>query len=268
MYDISRYVDVASYIGWNWKIKTAGNSDLIHGNWRGCMKSLHRPHCTDKLLIEFSPIISIRTAALWAKYCKLVPSIKDFILDESLSDFWLKQNKLSWKTCYSLHSFTRYDTASQFYGFGKLNTLKRAPKLSGDPLMLTSMSVRTGQLWGQKGTIRETKILDHDVQQNGHQNQHKPTTTSRKKTFCQPAYRAGLSTSTTYHNWALLNTDSLDPQSYGRLHDSGNNMEPVPSTGPIVPETILKFISCNCSSEVDMPCKSNRCFCRQHEFDC
>ena len=47
-----------------------------------------------------------------------------------------------------------------------------------------------------------------------------------------------------------------------------NKMERVPSTAPIASECIITFVCCNCSTDTELPCKSNRCSCRQYGITC
>ncbi len=59
-------------------------------------------------------------------------------------------------------------------------------------------------------------------------------------TAIQHALRAYLQ----YHDWLLLDSQTLDPTEYGWTYTT--TYEPVGSHQSIAPESLLQFISCNC----------------------
>uniref|UniRef100_UPI00358E3900 uncharacterized protein n=1 Tax=Myxine glutinosa TaxID=7769 RepID=UPI00358E3900 len=75
----------------------------------------------------------------------------------------------------------------------------------------------------------------------------------------QHSLRAYLQT----RDWLLLQTPPLDVLDYGwKLGDQG--YAPVPTTDPIAPDYLLKFVCCNCEGE----CSTLRCCCKKQGVKC
>ena len=70
-----------------------------------------------------------------------------------------------------------------------------------------------------------------------------------------------------YRDWLMLESQSMNPREYGWIFT--DSFEPVGSTEPIAPPTILEFISCNCQITVTgNSCENNRCACRRYGMKC
>ena len=70
-----------------------------------------------------------------------------------------------------------------------------------------------------------------------------------------------------FHNWVMLDTRSKNPEDYGWSTTEENVFEPVSSMHQIAPDSLLKFVCCQCSMETEEPC-SGRCSCRKYGFHC
>jgi hypothetical protein len=65
----------------------------------------------------------------------------------------------------------------------------------------------------------------------------------------------------------MLESQSLDPIDYGLIFTGA--FEPLGSTEPIVPSSILKFISCNCQrTATENSRENNRCSCKRFGLKC
>ena len=68
-----------------------------------------------------------------------------------------------------------------------------------------------------------------------------------------------------YRDWILLETQSLPPIEYGWRKGNDKSWEPIPSSGNIAPESLLKLICCNCTAS-GSACATNICSCRKFGF--
>ena len=66
----------------------------------------------------------------------------------------------------------------------------------------------------------------------------------------------------------MLDTESLDPLEYGWEISSEGTYKLIPTKAAIAPESILNIICCNCSIDIEEPCKTQRCSCRRYGFNC
>ena len=175
------------------------------------------------------------------------------------------------------HSFTGCDTVSAIHGLGKVSTLKKmsntkAPSRALE--ILTRVRVTKNEivdaglelfqfLYGNPGTP-----LDQ-------QRYEKYNTLTAKKAFkpeklpptrdaaTQHILRAYLQ----FHDWMMLQSQSMDPTVYGWRRES--KFEPIGMLNAIAPEALLKLIFCNCrfTDEVQS-CSTGRCTCRKHGMKC
>ena len=71
-----------------------------------------------------------------------------------------------------------------------------------------------------------------------------------------------------YRDWALLESQSLDPSQYGWVKSS-QTFEPVGFEGEVAPAALLNFTACNCkTNNPDAACNSNRCSCKRMGLSC
>lgn len=75
----------------------------------------------------------------------------------------------------------------------------------------------------------------------------------------QHSLRAYLQT----RDWLLLQSPSLDVLEYG-WKQGEKGYAPVPTTDPIAPDYLLKFVSCNCAGD----CDTLRCCCKKQGVKC
>ena len=59
----------------------------------------------------------------------------------------------------------------------------------------------------------------------------------------------------------------LDPREWGCQCKNGQNLSPITSDREVVPENILKVITCNHKESVNH-CRTNRCSCRENGLPC
>ena len=57
-----------------------------------------------------------------------------------------------------------------------------------------------------------------------------------------------------FHNWVMLNAESLNLPDYGWKLAPGGTYEPTATKAMIAPESILDLIYCNCSVDMEQPC--------------
>ena len=71
-----------------------------------------------------------------------------------------------------------------------------------------------------------------------------------------------------YRDWALLESQSLDPSQYGWVKSS-QTFEPVCFEGEVAAAALLNFTACNCkTNNPDAACNSNRCSCKRMGLSC
>ena len=176
------------------------------------------------------------------------------------------------------HSFSGCDTVSSIYGFGKVNILKKmchdkAPseainKLKGLRALkedIADAGVRLFQyLYGQQDVPLNQQRYEkyNKLMVKGTFKPEKLPPTSEGA--AQHALRSYLQ----YHDWILLQSQSLDPTEYGWTYN-GVSFEPIGSLAEIAPESLIKFISCNCNIDTNGPsCNNYRCTCRKYGLKC
>ena len=67
--------------------------------------------------------------------------------------------------------------------------------------------------------------------------------------------------------WATLDTLALNPLSWGWKIEDGK-LAPITTDKPAAPDSLLKFVRCNCKKDTKNPCGSNRCSCRKYGLNC
>ena len=71
-----------------------------------------------------------------------------------------------------------------------------------------------------------------------------------------------------YRDWAILESQSLNPLQYGWVKSS-HTFEPVGFEGEVAPAALLNFTACNCkTTNPDAACNSNRCSCKRMGLYC
>ena len=71
-----------------------------------------------------------------------------------------------------------------------------------------------------------------------------------------------------YRDWAMLESQSLNPLQYGWVKSS-HTFEPVGFEGEVAPAALLNFTACNCkTTNPDAACNSNRCSCKRMGLYC
>ena len=70
-----------------------------------------------------------------------------------------------------------------------------------------------------------------------------------------------------YRYWLMLESQSFNPRDYGWIFTGA--FEPLGSTEPIAPSSILKFIYCNCQiTATENSCENNRCSSKRFGLKC
>ena len=176
------------------------------------------------------------------------------------------------------HAFSGCDTTSGILGHGKVRVLKKmaaqtAPKDALETLLdLRSNRESIGRagivlfqyLYGRPSTplsqIRYD-LYSKLVAKGKFLPQKLPPTDA---SATQHTLRAYLQ----YRDWAMLESQSLNPSLYGWVKSS-QTFEPVGFEGEIAPAALLNFTACNCKTDnPDSACNSNRCSCRRMGLSC
>lgn len=175
------------------------------------------------------------------------------------------------------HSFSGCDTVSSIYGLGKVNALK---KLSSDK----APSHVLEKIVGLRVEIEDIKTAGVTLFQYLYGNPETPLNQQRydkynnltaKKVFkpeklpptADAAAHHSLRAYLQFHDWIMLQSQSLDPTQYGWKRD--NVYEPIGMQRAIAPEAVLKLIFCNCQFSTDeLSCNTARCSCRKSGMKC
>ena len=199
---------------------------------------------------------------------------------EGTYDIKQVREKLPSKQCKHLllsHSFSACDTVSNVYGFGKVKILKRlcqdnAPK----EFFQTFNNLRATKEEIAEAGIKLFQYLYNNVDTPLNQLRYDKYNTLMAKGVFKPerlppttgaAIQHSLRAYLQYRDWLMLESQSMNPREYGWIFT--DSFEPVGSTEPIAPPTILEFISCNCQITVTgNSCENNRCSCRRYGMKC
>ena len=203
----------------------------------------------------------------------------DIYFSSSQGSFSSKQiyNNLPEEVCRCLlfvHSFSGCDTVSSIFGKGKVAILKmfvQCPEeikevltsLRSKPEDIKDAGVKVLQrIYGDKNmSLAENRYQRYNVMSavGVITPERLPPTTGAAE---QHSLRAYLQ----YHNWMLLNTNSLDIMEYGWKKENVF-YTPIPTKEKIAPDTLLKNICCKCK-EGDDACRNNKCSCWSYGFKC
>lgn len=176
------------------------------------------------------------------------------------------------------HAFSGCDTTSSILGHGKVRILKKmadptAPKdaletlldLRSDREAISRAGIVLFQyIYGRPSTpLRQIRydLYSNLVAKGKFLPQKLPPTDA---SATQHTLRAYLQ----YRDWAMLESQSLNPLQYGWVKSS-QTFEPVGFEGEIAPAALLNFTACNCRiSNPDTACNSNHCSCRRMGLSC
>ena len=67
--------------------------------------------------------------------------------------------------------------------------------------------------------------------------------------------------------WKTLSTTALDALKWGWEVKDGKFV-PIATDTPVAPDSLLKFIRCNCKKDTKNPCSTNRCSCMKFGLKC
>ena len=179
-----------------------------------------------------------------------------------------------------VYSFTGCDTVSSIYGYGKT---KLFTKLTSDDFD-DDMSLVFNDIRSKQEAITATGIKAFQYISGGTKNQDIPLNKQRYFAYSkyaavgkiaperlppiegaakQHSLRAYIQT----RDWLLLDSQSKNPENYGWKRTADGSFEPVATTDPIAPQSILKIISCNCKAEKKR-CGGTRCGCKKFQVKC
>ena len=65
-------------------------------------------------------------------------------------------------------------------------------------------------------------------------------------------------------DWLVLKSMSQDPKEYSWYLTSGGAYEPIQTLDAIVPLSLIKLVSCNCTGD----CTTRRCYCKNNNVKC
>ena len=170
------------------------------------------------------------------------------------------------------HAFTGCDTVSSIYGFSKEKLFERLCDSSLFPQMeifcdgestkedLQHAGLEIFQhLYKSPGTPLST-IRVHQFNKQSKAGVIRPESLPPTDSAAiQHSLRAFLQ----LQDWMVLQSMSRDPLEYGWIHGSFG-YEPVFMTEPAAPDSLLKFISCNCKTG----CSNQRCSCKKNNVRC
>ena len=176
------------------------------------------------------------------------------------------------------HAFSGCDTTSGILGHGKVRILKKmaspnAPKDALDTL-LNLRSAR--EEISKAGIVLFQYIYDRPTTPL-HQIRYELYSKLVAKGKFLPQKLPPTDASATQHalrsylqylDWALLESQSLDPSQYGWVKSS-QTFEPVCFEGEVAAAALLNFTACNCkTNNPDAACNSNRCSCKRMGLSC
>lgn len=68
--------------------------------------------------------------------------------------------------------------------------------------------------------------------------------------------------------WETMETDALDPHSWGWILTENGTLKPVATENQIAPEDLLKYVRCKCKLSSAKPCNTNTCSCKKNGLPC
>ena len=173
-----------------------------------------------------------------------------------------------------LHSFSGCDTVSAISGFSKSSLVNKLCKTEkAERAMDVFLDIRATKDAVIKAGCEIFKIIFNGKTERDLEDLRFDTFSKRAAAgtikpeklppttdaAAQHSLRAYLQT----RDWLTLQTPSLDVLQFG-WKQSEHGYAPVPSTNPIAPDYLLKFISCNCEGD----CSTLRCYCRKQGVKC